>query len=243
MTAFGGETAPSGSLGMKIIRASGTVEPVLPEGVDPNPWPLRPVTQADLAEFACARPGLPDVVNDWRKKNLARLVYTGKKVILARKLGIPTFYGQLWLRVFRANGDVEDLGLASLRVVTTAGVGYIVDAFQNLTELENLKYHGIGTGATAEAVGDTALVTESTTALNPDSTRATGSTTEAAANIYRTVGTNTVDASVACTEHGIFSQAATGGGTLLDRSVFSVVNLASGDSLQTTYDFTVTAGS
>lgn len=239
MTAFGGETAPSGSLGMKIIRASGTVEPVLPDGVDPNPWPLRPVTQKDLAEFACARPGLPDAVNTWRQANLARMVYGGRKVFLARKLGIPTFWGQLWLRVFRANGDVEDLGLASLRVVTDTGVAYIVDAFQNLTELENLKYHGIGTGGTAEAASQTALVTESTTALNPDSTRATGSTTEAAANIYRTVGTNTVDASVACTEHGIFSQAATGGGVMLDRSLFSVVNLASGDSLQTTYDFTI----
>jgi len=243
VTAFGGETAPSGSLGMKVIRASGAVEPVLQEGIDPNPWPLRPVTKRDIVRHATEQPGLPDAVNAWRQANYARMMLAGKKVLLARFLGIPTFYGQLWLRVFRANGDVEDLGLASLRVVTNAGVAYIVDAFQNLTELENLKYHGIGTGGTAEAVGDTALVTESTTALNPDSTRATGSTTEAAANIYRTVGTNTVDASVACTEHGIFSQAATGGGTLLDRSLFSVVNLASGDSLQTTYDFTITAGS
>jgi hypothetical protein len=228
---------------MKVIRASGTVEPVLPDGVDPDPWPLRPVGWKDIAQHAAERSGLPGVVNEWRRANYARMLLAGKKVLLARRLGIPTFYGQLWLRVFRANGDVEDLGLASLRVVTNAGVAYMVDAFQNLTELENLKFHGIGTGATAEAVGDTALVTESTTALNPDSTRATGSTTEAAANIYRTVGTNTVDASVACTEHGIFSQAATGGGTLLDRSVFSVVNLASGDSLQTTYDFTIAAGS
>ena len=77
----------------------------------------------------------------------------------------------------------------------------------------------------------------------PDSTRATGTTTEgASANVYRTVGTNTVDASVAITEHGIFSQAATGGGTLLDRSLFSAVNLASGDSLQSTYDATFSAG-
>ncbi len=243
MTAFGGETAPSGSLGMKVIRASGTVEPVLPDGIDPNPWPLRPVSKRDLVEHALERPDLPASVNAWRRENYLRMMLAGKKVLLARRLGIPTFYGQLCLRVFRANGTVEDLGLASLRVATNAGVAYIVDAFQNLTELENLKYHGIGTGATAEAVGDTALVTESTTALNPDSTRATGSTTEAAANIYRTVGTNTVDAAVACTEHGIFSQAATGGGTLLDRSVFSVVNLASGDSLQTTYDFSIVAGS
>jgi hypothetical protein len=44
----------------------------------------------------------------------------------------------------------------------------------------------------------------------------------------------------------IFSQAATGAAsaanTLLDRSVFSVVNLASGDSLQATYVLTCNSG-
>ena len=59
---------------------------------------------------------------------------------------------------------------------------------------------------------------------------------------YTTVGTLTADAAIACTEHGIFSQAATGGGTLFDRSVFAVVNLANGDSLQATYVWTANAG-
>lgn len=165
-----------------------------------------------------------------------------RKIRLASNLGIPTYYGQLFLKVFRANGDIENLGLASLRVVTDAGVAYIVDAFQNLVELENMKYHGIGTGGTAEAASQTALVSESTTALSPDNTRATGTTTEAAANIYQTVGTNLADGAIAVTEHGIFSQAATGGGTMLDRSLFTVVNLASGDSLQTDYRLTFTSG-
>jgi hypothetical protein len=134
-------------------------------------------------------------------------------------------------------------GLASLRMVTDTGVAFIVDAFQNILELEIMKYHAIGTGGAAEAVGNTALTTECTTAYNPDNTRATGSLTEgASANIFRTVGTNTVDAAVANTEHGILSQAAVGGGVLLDRSLYSVVNLANGDSLQSTYDLTNTAG-
>lgn len=137
----------------------------------------------------------------------------------------------------------EDYGLVREKLVTTAGVNFIVDAFQNSVELENMKYHGIGTTNTAEAVGDTALAAELSTAYNPDNTRATGSTTEGGgANVYRTVGTNTVDATAAIVEHGIFTQAATGGGTLLDRSVFSTINLANGDSLQSTYDLTVTAG-
>ncbi len=120
----------------------------------------------------------------------------------------------------------------------------MVDALQNLVEPENFKYHALGTGANAEAVGDTALQTELTTQYNPDSTRATGTTVEgASANIFRTVGTNTLDAAAAITEHGVLTQAATGGGTLLDRSVFSVVNLGSGDSYQSTYELTIGAGS
>jgi hypothetical protein len=140
------------------------------------------------------------------------------------------------------DGRVIDYGVASLRVITTTGAGFIVDAFQNIVEVENMKFHGLGTGTNAEAVGDTALQTELTTQYNPDSTRATGSTTEASATVFRTVGTNTFDASAAITEHGILSQAATGGGVLLDRSQFSAVNVANADSLQSTYDLTINTG-
>jgi hypothetical protein len=143
---------------------------------------------------------------------------------------------------------VEPAGVLSRKVVTNTGVDFIVDAFQNIVELELLKFHGIGNPATAnaEAATDSALQTELTTQYNPDSTRATGSTTEVAGTPtkYRTVGTNTVDASATIKEHGILSQAATGGGTLLDRSAFdaSPLSLVSGDSLQSTYDLTISAG-
>lgn len=142
-------------------------------------------------------------------------------------------------------GRADDYGVVSRRVVTTAGVNYLVDAWQNLQEMENMRYHGIGTGTNAEAVGDTALQTELTTQYNPANTRATGSLTEGgSANVFRTVGTNTVQATVTIAEHGLFTQAATGGGTLWDRSVFSgsTVGLTSGDGLQSTYDATFSAG-
>lgn len=154
-------------------------------------------------------------------------------------LSFPDFAAKQGLRFHRTF-----LGLASMRVVTTAGVNFLVDAFQNTTELENFIYHGIGTGTTAENVSDTALETELTTQYIVNSTRATGSATEgASANIFRSVGTNTVDASVAITEHAMMSQAATGGGTAWDRTVFSANNLTNGESLQSTYDGTFTAGS
>lgn len=138
-----------------------------------------------------------------------------------------------------------DRGVVSRHVITDTGVAFLVDAWQGILEPEIMKYHGLGTGTGAEAAGNTALGTESTTALNPDSTRATGSLTEgASANIFRTVGTLTFDATAAITEHGLFSQAATGGGTMWDRSMFSgsTINVASGDSIQTQYDMTASSG-
>lgn len=204
---------------------------------DPEFW--------EIIKYGLPQPGLSREVNLWRAKNAKNLYRGARRVLIARQFGIATIYGSLWLRkIDGKTGEVTDYGLASMRVVTTAGVNAIVDAFQNTVEVETFKYHGIGTGTNAEASSDTALQTELTTQYNPDNTRATGTQGEgASANIYRTVGTVTVDASAAITEHGVFTQAATGGGTLLDRSVFSAVNLASSDSLQVPYELTIPAGS
>lgn len=139
---------------------------------------------------------------------------------------------------------VEDYGIVSRRVVTDTGVGFIVDAFQNLTEIENMKFHGIGTGGAAEAAANTGLTTELTTEYNPNSTRATGTTTESAANIYQTVATNTLDSGTpSITEHAVFSAASAG--VMLDRSLFTAIALngTNGDGLQSDYRFTITAGS
>lgn len=222
-----GMTRPRGDLGLAVFRRP----------------PARELTPAEIRHYGMAHRHLPDEVKAWRRHNTPNLARGVRKVLAARALRLPHFYGQLWLRRIGPDGHIVDYGLASMRVVTTAGVNFIVDAFQNLTEVELFRFHGIGTGTNAEAVGDTALQTELTTQYNPDNTRATGSLTEgASANIFRTVGTNTVDAAAAITEHGILTQAATGGGTLLDRSVFAVINLGNGDSLESTYDLTVSAG-
>lgn len=162
---------------------------------------------------------------------------------LARFFNVATVMGRLEIEVRKSDGRIIRYGTVSYNLVTDAGVAFLVDDWtDNTTDLTTLKYHGCGTGATAEDVGDTALVTESTTALNPDSTRATGTMTQPSANIQQSVGTLTFDGSAAVTEHGLFSQAATGGGTLWDRSVFSAINVASGDSIQFTYQCTVSSG-
>ena len=182
------------------------------------------------------------------------------KILKATELGAPHFYGSLGLTVLRgARFDLElfekyDIrevigyeeallyGLASAAVVTDAGVGHLVDAYTNAVEAETMNFHGIGTGTRTEDVTETALETELTTQYNPDNTRATGTQSQPSANIYRTVGTNAVDATVAITEHMILSQAAVGGGVGLDRSLFAAINLTSGDSLQSTYSLTVNSG-
>jgi len=165
-------------------------------------------------------------------------------ILFSKVTGVPTITSQLEGRLIRVDGTVVNYGVLSRRVVTDAGVAYLVDDWDGGgSDINLLDFHGCGTGTTAEAAGDTALVTESTTALNPDSTRATGTNSQPAAYQFRTIGTLTFDASAAITEHGIFSQAATGGGTLWDRSVFSAINVVSGDSIQFTYTCTLTAGS
>jgi hypothetical protein len=229
---------PTGLLQLSVIRAERTPDISL--------WPTRPLTLAEVSKYGGSQRELSDEVNRWRRANWTNLARGLRKIIPARAFGIPHFYGTLFLSLFRANGEVVDYGLASLRVVTTVGVRFICDDLNNsTTDVSLFKFHGLGTGGTAEAVGDTALVTEITTQYSTDNTRPTG--TQASATVstnatYTTVGTITVDASVAATEHGILSQAATGGGTLLDRSLFTVVNLASGDSLQATYVLTVNSG-
>jgi hypothetical protein len=184
----------------------------------------------------------------WRARNTLRWAFLkgwiAAHVIapFANAWGITTILSDLRITVLRANGELIDYGIVSYRLVTDTGVGFLVDAWQNTVELENMKYHGIGTSATAEAVGDTALIAESTTALNPDNTRATGTQSEPASNQLRSIGTLTADAQIIVREHGLLSQSATGGGVLWDRSVFATITLESADSIQCTYTVTITSG-
>lgn len=168
-------------------------------------------------------------------------------VVIESALYLKVVRGRLWRSTYSRWGErVEDHGLQSRKVVTTAGVNFLVDAWQNLVELEILKYHGLGTGAAAEASSDTALATELTTQYTGN-VRATGSLTEGAtANVLRSLGSNTLDETPGANlrEHGLFSQAALGGGTLWDRSLLAGTGIAavSGDVIATTYDVQFSAG-
>lgn len=143
--------------------------------------------------------------------------------------------GRLHAVHMRGGVPLKDYGLVSTKVVTDAGVAFLVDAMQGTVEPEILRFHASGTGTTAESAAQTALVTEV-------ATRVSGTLAEgASANIYRTVATIPYTSTLAITEHGIFS--ASSAGTMLDRSLFSAINVINGDSIQFTYELTFPSGS
>ena len=166
-------------------------------------------------------------------KNLPHRV-RGAKQELMRLADVGTL-AQLEATVYRADGRVEPLGVLSRRVVTTTGVNGLATAFTNVVEPEILNFHDCGTGTTAESSAQTALVTAY------GGSRATGTqSTPGSTNIYQSVGTTSFSGSFAITEHGIFT--ASSAGVMFDRSLFSAINVASGDSIQFTWQLTLPAG-
>lgn len=239
MTGALGSIAPGGEVSTLVIP-----RPVLEVA---HEYPLvitdkRRLDKGAIIEFGHAHSRLPEWLRSWRASNRRNLDRGLDRALLADRFGIPTIFGALFASKITKAGDVLPFGLVSMRVITDAGVAAISDSFNNTFENELFNFHGMGTGTTAEAASQTALVTELTTEYNPNSTRATGTQTTPT-NVYQTIGTNTIDSGTpAVTEHGIFSQAATGGGTMLDRSVFAAINLVSGDGIQFTYQLTLTSG-
>jgi hypothetical protein len=161
--------------------------------------------------------------------------------VLGKVLGFGTITSKFSFKVRKADGTWIDYGTADYRVVTTAFVTALALALGTQASPGNFFYHALGTSTAAASADDTALGTELTTEYTGN-VRATGTHTESA-GVYTTVATNTLDSGTpAVTEHGVLTQAATGGGTLLDRHVFAAVNMASGDSFVSTYELTLTAG-
>jgi len=178
----------------------------------------------------------------WRVQNALRPQYLSGYLAnrtaqaLSRLTGIPTLTAELSLVQHKANGTRVDYGVVGYRVVTTAFVNYLVDQLQTeTTTFGDFKFHDSGVGTTAENVTDTAMET------TDSESRSTGTQTEGAANAYRSVGTISYTTTKAITEHGLFNDVSAG--TLMDRTVFSAVNVVNGDSIAFTYTLTCSAGS
>jgi len=179
----------------------------------------------------------------WRIRNGLRWEYVwgtlanGAAKAFSKLTGIPTLTAALRARLIKADGTVVDYGVLGRRVVTDAFVQFMVDQLQAETsEWGDFKYHDSGVGNTAENASDTDIET------TDGESRATGTQAEgASANIYRSVGTISYTSTKAIVEHGLFSQST--GTTLMDRTVFSTINVANGDSIQFTYELTCNSGS
>lgn len=95
----------------------------------------------------------------------------------------------------------------------------------------------IGTGTNAAAAGDTALQTEITTNGGArGAATATQVTTSITNDTTQLVKVFTFTGSFAVTEEGILDSA-TSGGSLYAHQVFSVINVANGDSIQFTHKY------
>ena len=121
------------------------------------------------------------------------------------------------------------------KVVTTAFVDFVIDQLQTETSaFGDFKYHDSGTGTTAEAVGQTALVTSTAEA------RSTGTQTETDHDTYKSVATDTYAGSFALREHGLLNAASAG--VLMDRTLFGEINVVSGNQVEFTFEFSMAAG-
>lgn len=127
------------------------------------------------------------------------------------------------------NGKVIDERVVKNKKVTTAFVNFVVD--QLITETSafgDFKYHDSGTGVGAEDPGDTALGTPCGEARDVGSQEEGAQTYE-----YKSIATNTYAGTFAITEHGLFN--ASSAGILMDRTVFSAINVVSSDKIEFTF--------
>jgi hypothetical protein len=181
-------------------------------------------------------PGLAWKLANWlRWQQIKSLI--GVFVInpIANFFGLMTAYGRLEVTLIKASGERVNYGVVCYRVVTTAFVDFVTDQLQTETSVfGDFKYHDSGVGTTDPAITDTDIET------TDGESRATGTQTETAHNVYASVGTISYTTTKAITEHGLFN--ASTGVTLMDRSEFAAINVVSGDSIQFTYSLTLTAG-
>lgn len=143
-----------------------------------------------------------------------------------------TVTGNVFITIFDEQGAVKDTR-AIKNLVVTAGKTFIASSILKTTNSPAaMAYMGLGTGTTAAAAGDTTLQTPIA------SSRVTFASATSSTNIVTYVasfpaGTGTG----AVTEAGIFNDVTAG--TMLCRTVFSVVNKGANDAMSITWQITV----
>ncbi len=135
--------------------------------------------------------------------------------------------GELKITVTKPDGNVHETIVPN--IVVTDGKEYIASRMKDASATA-MSHMAIGTGSTAAAAGDAALGNEAgRVALT--STTVTSNAVAYVATFAAGTGTGAI------TEAGIFN--ASSSGTLLCRTVFSVINKGAADTLGITWTVTV----
>ena len=135
--------------------------------------------------------------------------------------------GELKITVTKPDGNVHETVVPN--IVVTDGKEYIASRMKDASATA-MSHMAIGTGSTAAAAGDAALGNEAgRVALT--STTVTSNAVAYVATFAAGTGTGAI------TEAGIFN--ASSSGTLLCRTVFSVINKGAADTLGITWTVTV----
>lgn len=138
--------------------------------------------------------------------------------------------GELRITVTNPEGNIKQEVVVP-NLVVTAGKGYIASRMKD-TSATAMSHMEIGTGTTAAAVGDTTLASAvSGSRVSLTSTTVTANAVAYVATFPAGTGTGAI------TEAGIFN--ASSGGTMLCRTVFSVINKGAADTLGITWTVTV----
>lgn len=139
-------------------------------------------------------------------------------------------HGAMTAILFKADGTVETTHKDN--IIVDAGFDFICDCIgKSASRPAVAGYIALGTGTTAAAAAQTALVTETLRKA------ATYAHTAGTKTFTMTVTFNAGEATAAITEAGVFN--AVSAGTMLDRVVFPVVNKGSDDTLQVIFTFTL----
>lgn len=137
--------------------------------------------------------------------------------------------GELKITVTNPEGNVTQETVIP-NLVVTAGKNWIAGRMYDTGEPNQMSHMAIGTGTTAAAAGDTALGTQAGI-VSLTSTTVSTNTVQYVATFGAGTGTGAI------TEAGIFN--ASSSGTMLCRTVFSVINKGAADTLGITWTITV----
>lgn len=138
--------------------------------------------------------------------------------------------GKVNVALYDKNGNLKETQTIK-NLVVDDGLDYIASRMKDTTETA-MSHMEVGTGTTSPAAGDTALETAiSGSRVSLTSTTVTSNAIEYVGDFPAGTGTGAV------TEAGVFN--ASSAGTLLCRTVFSVVNKGADDTLKITWTVTV----